>query len=162
MSTAAFDPIRECPRKMATAQNDATLLKEIARERNQQAFLQLFERYQKPAFNLALYFTGRRELAEDALQDAMLSVWRYAGSFHSDVARSWIMRIVHRSSLAVLRMERRKKRKIEDDAGYEPESLLPQPGLSNESSEQQALLRNALQGLPAEDRRLIGLYYGAD
>ena len=68
------------------------------------AFGELFCRHQRQLHRLARLTTRTREDAEDALQDAMLSAHRGAGSFRNDAAvGSWLHRIVVNACLDRLR-----------------------------------------------------------
>jgi RNA polymerase sigma-70 factor (ECF subfamily) len=68
------------------------------------AFDELFRRHKRQLHRLARLTSRSPEDAEDALQDAMLSAHRCAGSFRHDAAvRSWLHRIVVNASLDRLR-----------------------------------------------------------
>lgn len=84
---------------------------------------------------LAERMLRRRDLAEEALQDALVSIWRKAGQYRSDTgsARGWIYAILRNRCLNILRDGRRL-------------SLLP--------TEDLVTLQDARQGLvPEEDWR---------
>ncbi|MEE6179061.1 RNA polymerase sigma factor SigM [Mycobacterium sp. 050134] len=71
------------------------------------AFGELFHRHQRQLHRLARLTTRSPEDAEDALQDAMLSAHRGAGSFRHDAAvGSWLHRIVVNACLDRLRRAR--------------------------------------------------------
>lgn len=68
------------------------------------AFGELFHRHRRQLHRLARLTTRTPEDAEDALQDAMLSAHRCAGSFRHDAAvGSWLHRIVVNACLDRLR-----------------------------------------------------------
>jgi RNA polymerase sigma-70 factor (ECF subfamily) len=68
------------------------------------AFGELFHRHHRQLHRLARLTSRTREDAEDALQDAMLSAHRGAGSFRHDAAvASWLHRIVINACLDRLR-----------------------------------------------------------
>jgi RNA polymerase sigma-70 factor (ECF subfamily) len=68
------------------------------------AFAELFHRHHRQLHRLARLTTRTPEDAEDALQDAMLSAHRGAGSFRYDAAvHSWLHRIVVNACLDRLR-----------------------------------------------------------
>ena len=68
------------------------------------AFGELFHRHRRQLHHLARLTTRSPEDAEDALQDAMLSAHRGAGSFRHDAAvGSWLHRIVVNACLDRLR-----------------------------------------------------------
>ncbi len=82
---------------------DAELLAaHVAGDRD--AFSELFRRHRRQLHRLARLTTRTAEDAEDALQDAMLSAHRGAGSFRHDAAvGSWLHRIVVNACLDRLR-----------------------------------------------------------
>jgi RNA polymerase sigma-70 factor, ECF subfamily len=83
--------------------SDAELLAaHVAGDRD--AFGELFHRHRRQLHRLARLTTRTAEDAEDALQDAMLSAHRGAGSFRHDAAvGSWLHRIVVNACLDRLR-----------------------------------------------------------
>lgn len=50
---------------------------------------------------------GRADLAEDALQEAMVQIWRKAGQYRDGSARGWIYTLLRRRCLNMLRDGRR-------------------------------------------------------
>lgn len=85
------------------ARSDAELLAAHV-DGDRYAFAELFRRHQRQLHRLARLTTHSREDAEDALQDAMLSAHRGAGSFRYDAAvGSWLHRIVVNACLDRLR-----------------------------------------------------------
>ena len=71
------------------------------------AFEELFYRHHRRLHQLARLTTRNPEDADDALQDAMLSAHRTAGSFRHDAAvSSWLYRIVVNACLDRLRRNR--------------------------------------------------------
>ena len=71
------------------------------------AFEELFYRHRRRLHQLARLTTRNPEDADDALQDAMLSAHRSAGSFRHDAAvSSWLYRIVVNACLDRLRRNR--------------------------------------------------------
>jgi RNA polymerase sigma-70 factor (ECF subfamily) len=73
------------------------------------AFGVLFTRHRDRLWAVALRTTGNPEDAADALQDAMISAFRRAGSFRGDAAvTTWLHRIVVNACLD--RLRRRKVR----------------------------------------------------
>lgn len=62
---------------------------------NRDAFAELFRRHRGRLYRLARRSSATAEDAHDAVQDAMLSAHRYAGSFRHDApVSSWLTRIV--------------------------------------------------------------------
>lgn len=86
------------------------------------AFATLFRRHQNHLWAVAVRTSYTREDAADALQDALLSAHRTAGSFRADAAvKSWLHTIVVNACLD--RIRRNKNRpavSLDAGAAYEP------------------------------------------
>src|SRR4029077_4255695 len=89
---------------------DEALLALVARE-DEEALAQLYDRYSRVAYGLALRVVRDPALAEDAVQDAFLTLWRTAAGFRSDRAKpsTWILTLVHRRAVDVVRCEERRR-----------------------------------------------------
>jgi len=129
--------------------------------RNDEAALgELYDRYGRVAYGLALRVLRDRALAEDAVQEAFLAVWRSAGTFLAEQGKpsTWILTLVHRRAVDLVRREERRR--------AEPLDELAQP--TGEATDEEAWLRaqrqvvqEALRKLPAEQREALELaYYG--
>jgi RNA polymerase sigma-70 factor (ECF subfamily) len=85
---------------------------------DQQAFATLFDRHCPQALGLALRICNNRAVAEDAVQEAFLSIWRKAGRFDSkrgDVA-AYIFSAVHNKAVDAVRHEASLRRREEAHA----------------------------------------------
>ena len=60
------------------------------------------------SLTLARHITGNPALAREAVQEAMLLVWRKAACSEVRNPRGWILRIVATTSLRATRRERRR------------------------------------------------------
>lgn len=148
---------------MATQDRDAQLLLAIAERQDRDAFGELFERYQRPAYSLAQYLTRDRDLAEEAVQEAFLRVWRSAKTFRADgKPRSWVLRIVAGKSLEILRRKRRNREKMERAQQQAADRIEAPVQAGAEQGELLVTLRRHLDRLPDMERQLIALYYGGE
>ncbi len=139
---------------------DAELLTEIAQRGDRDAFSELYDRYLTVSFNLALCITGNHSIADEAVQEGMLRVWKSAKLFKTDNARAWILSIVAREGIRLLKTKWREQRQKE--AGLQREQRATAP--SSESTEQAELLAAlwaVLRELPELERQLISLHFGA-
>lgn len=141
--------------------SDEAVLALVARSHDD-ALAELYDRFGRVAYGLALRILRDRALAEDAVQEAFLTVWRQAGTFSPERAKpsTWILTLVHRRAVDLVRREeRRRADPVEIDA-------LPQP--AGEATDEEAALRaqrrivqEALRRLPDEQREALELaYYG--
>src|SRR5438876_12394724 len=89
---------------------DEALLALVARE-DEDALAVLYDRYSRVAYGLAQRIVRDQVLAEDAVQEAFLTLWRTAGSFRSDRAKpsTWILTLVHRRAVDIVRREQRRR-----------------------------------------------------
>ncbi|TXI52973.1 MAG: RNA polymerase sigma factor SigM [Mycolicibacter arupensis] len=111
------------------------------------AFAALYDRHHRRLRRLARSTTGCAHEAEDALQDAMLSAHRAAGSFRHDAAvGSWLHRIVLNACLD--RVRRNRSTWVE---------LIDHPATGDRTAEVDTALvvRAALRRLPAEQRAAL-------
>lgn len=132
-------------------------------ERGEEVALgELYDRYGRVAYGLALRMLRSETLAEDAVQEAFLTVWRTASRFVPERAKAstWLLTIVHRRAVDLVRREERRRTEP-IGPGDEAVSL-------EGSAEDVAWLRlqrehvqDALKRLPDDQREAIELaYYG--
>ncbi|MDT5012048.1 MAG: polymerase sigma-70 factor, subfamily [Mycobacterium sp.] len=116
---------------------------------DQYAFEELFLRHQRQLYRLARLTSRTGEDAADALQDAMLSAHRSAGSFRNDSAvSSWLYRIVVNACLDRLRRNKNHVAiELEDDICPVSD---PAPRTDTAVVVQRALMR-----LPVEQRAAV-------
>lgn len=87
----------EAPR---AADIEAVPLVAAARRGDREAFAALVERYQQPAWRLAMSALGNAHDAEDAAQDAFVMAWRRLDELRDNVSfRSWLLTIVWRKAI---------------------------------------------------------------
>ena len=120
---------------------------------------ELYDRFGRIAYGLALRVVRDPTLAEDAVQDAFVDVWRSAGRFLPEraTASTWVMTFVHRRAVDVVRREQRRR--------SEPAEQQP---VASEPADEQVWLRlqrervqSALRKLPDQQREALELaYYG--
>ncbi len=125
------------------------------------AFGTLFRRHRDRLWAVALRTTGDREEAADALQDAMVSAFRRAGSFRGDAAvGTWLHRIVVNACLD--RLRRRQVRAADplpddlDDRG-EIAQQAPDPADTTVAHERRDAVLAALARLPPDQRAALVL-----
>ena len=146
-----------------TALRDEELLVLVIRRR-ERALGQLYDRYGRLVYTIALRITGDRQTAEEVVQDVFQNVWQAAGSYQAGVGQfsAWLLGITRHRAIDATRSKRERARTREQalDVG------IP---LSDESDIERdvarSLLRDtvraALQELPTNQRQAVELaYYG--
>jgi RNA polymerase sigma-70 factor, ECF subfamily len=149
---------REMRGEAADRSEDA-LLTQVARG-DEAALGEVYDRFGRVAYGLALRIIRDERLAEDAVQEAFLAVWRQAASFDPAraSARTWVLTLVHRRAVDLVRREERRR----------ADALDPEIEPSGSSAADDAELRSrraqvqrVLAQLPDDQRRPIELaYYG--
>ena len=90
--------------------SDEALLSLVARS-DEEALAELYDRFGRPAYALAVRILRDTGLAQDAVQDAFLAAWRTAAGFdpRRGTASTWLMTLVHRRAVDVVRREDRRR-----------------------------------------------------
>jgi RNA polymerase sigma factor (sigma-70 family) len=149
----------EIVRPDPTQLSDEDLLAAVARS-EEAALGELYDRFGGAAYGLALRVLRDATLAEDAVQEAFLQVWRSAGSFQPGRAKAstWLLTFVHRRAVDLVRREERRRTEPEGSA---PEPTEPGADEGAEVRSRREIVQDALRRLPAEQREAIELaYYG--
>ena len=142
---------------------DAELMTLIARG-DVSAFEAVYDRYHRQAYSLAARIAGRSGAAEEATQDAFLSLWRCAGSF--DPARAslgtWLMTLVRNRGIDAVRRASTATRHLDHTEGAADRVEAPERTddvvLDREADHR---ARTLVAALPAEQRQVIELAYFA-
>jgi RNA polymerase sigma-70 factor (ECF subfamily) len=129
--------------------------------RDKDAFRLLVENYRKVMFGTAYLMTKDRGLAEDALQDALVQMWKHLPSLRQGVSlKAWLVRIV----VNEVNRQRRKKRVLTVPLEYAPEIVddcddAVTMMIRNEDHQN---LRQAMEQLPLEIKETVILRYFSD
>lgn len=127
-----------------------------ARRGDEVAFGRLVERYQRPAYAVALSVLGRHEDAEDAAQESFLVALDRLDECRSpDKFGGWLMTIVRNRSKNLIRRESLRET---DQVPPGARSRAPTPDKVAEATELRALLRQALSELPEVQRQIVLLH----
>jgi RNA polymerase sigma-70 factor (ECF subfamily) len=96
-------------RQLAHLSDEALVL--MAARSEESALAELYDRYGRTAYGLALRVLRDQSLAEDAVQEAFLTVWRTAAQFVPErgKASTWILTLVHRRAVDAVRHEQRRR-----------------------------------------------------
>jgi RNA polymerase sigma factor (sigma-70 family) len=122
-----------------------------------------FERVVLPhlsaGFTLAMYLTGNKADAEDAVQEAILRAVRYFSTLRDEDARTWFLTIVRRVCFTAYRTDRPQGTDIMsiDAAGPQLVDDRDQPDVAAERMQVQQRVRAAVDQLPPLLRETIVL-----
>ncbi len=123
-----------------------------------EAFRQLVEAYQTPAYRLAARMCGP-DSAEDVTQEAFLAAWRALPEFRGDCRFStWLYRLVSNAAIDCLRREK-KHRDTGDVDDLELPDGGPSPQEQAERSDTRDAVRRALDRLSPEHRQVLLLRF---
>src|SRR6266516_5358362 len=127
------------------------------------AFEVFYDRHGGAAYSLAHRIVGNRQLAEDVIQEAFLSIWRSSAKYDParGSVRSWTLGVVRNRAIDALRRASGPAPKLDlDDAALLEAQAAP------ERTESEAIRRDAAQRvrgalgrLPREQSEVITLAY---
>jgi len=128
---------------------------------NQDALLELYDRYAGLAYAVAMRVLGDPGRAEDAVQEAFLKIWTSASSFDARKGslRTWLITAVRNRSIDFLRgrgAHEREELELQPDLA---ESHRSDPWREVSLSLERAAVRAAVGSLPAEQRQAVQLAY---
>lgn len=127
------------------------------------AFAEVFAATAPAAHALARSICRNATLAEDALQNAYLDVWRSASDY--DLSKgpitTWVMRIVRNRSIDILRRVDVHERRRADDAWLVTLPADDDPLEDAIAADAARTVHGALQALPAAQRRVVELAFVA-
>ncbi len=145
-------------RQLAHLSDEALVL--MAARSEESALAELYDRYGRAAYGLALRVLRDPALAEDAVQEAVLALWRSAARFvpEKSKASTWILTLVHRRAVDAVRREQRRRADTLEHA--------PEPAVDGVDEDawlrlQRERVQTALRSLPDAQREALELaYYG--
>jgi RNA polymerase sigma-70 factor (ECF subfamily) len=146
---------------LAVSLDEAELLARLA-SGHEDALAALYDRLGAMAYGLALRIAGDSDIAQDAVQEAFLRIWRRADRYDRSRGdpRPWVLRIVRNVAIDFHRARGARSRAESASAVDEStERTVIRPEDSAEVAESAARVRAALAELPAEQRRALEIAY---
>ena len=146
------------PRDLAHLSDEA-LVALVARS-DEVALGELYDRFGRVAYGLARRILRDDALAEDAVQEGFLAVWRSAGRFMPErsKASTWLLTLVHRRAVDLVRREERRRAEALDER-----AAATTPGTDQVVwlTLERERVQRALKALPDQQREALELaYYG--
>lgn len=123
---------------------------------DQTAFEDLYKRYARSVFGLALRRLGDRGRAEDAVQETFASIWRSASSYRPErgPGAPWLYAVARNAIIDRTRARTETPAEIPDEPSADPTPL--------DRAEQSWVawrVHRALEELPEREREVIALAY---
>ena len=142
-------------RTMPLVTSDGDLIQRAA-DGDRSAFEELYQRYARPVFGLALRRLGDRGRAEDAVQETFASIWRSAASYKPErgPGAPWLYAVARNAIVDRARSRTELPAEIPDEAA--PEAG---PGDRAEQNWVAWRVHRALEELPEKEREVIALAY---
>lgn len=145
-----------------TRYDDERLIRLIA-ESQEEALAQLYDRYHRLVFSLALAVVNDRATAEEITLDVFMRVWQKAGTYRAEQAKvsTWLTHITRHHAIDVLR--RRAVRADQYAVQWEEIVYAEVPQQDPQESAEQSMRRErihaALAQLPPDQKQAILLAY---
>lgn len=145
------------------ATDDISLLERIARA-DTGALNDLYDRYNRLVFSVALAVVGDHATAEEITLDVFVVIWQRAGMYRPDRAKvsTWLTAIARHHAIDVLRRRaaRPESRSVSwDHMSPQAADAVREMEDSVELSLQQEHIRAALSCLPADQQKALALAY---
>jgi RNA polymerase sigma-70 factor (ECF subfamily) len=139
---------------------DETLIKRLASGTDEAALSELYDRYQATMYGLAMRITNDAGLAQDAVQEAFVGIWRNAGRYEESrsAVRTWILSITHHRAIDLVRRRRPTSELPEMDT-LDKALMAPDVWPEVARAEDAVEVRSAMGLLPDEQRRVIEMAY---
>ncbi len=139
---------------------DHELVADCAR-RDENALAALYDRHGKAAYGIALRIVRDPGLAEDAVQEAFLAVWKQAATYDARLAKpaTWILTIVHRRAVDHVRRSVRHGEIAERAATLETPVVAVGVDEAVVIRESRRSVQQALATLPVSERNALELAY---
>jgi RNA polymerase sigma-70 factor (ECF subfamily) len=139
---------------------------EQARQGDREAFGKLIGAYQTPVFNLAYRMLGNADEAEQAAQEAFIRAWtRLDGYDPGRKFSTWLLSITSNYCIDQIRKRRAQLLSLDEPLPSHPALMSERdsgPEAKVSESEQQVVVQNLLETLPADYRQAVVLRYWYD
>jgi RNA polymerase sigma factor (sigma-70 family) len=136
-----------------------------AAHRDRTAFRSLYDASSPKLYGLALRILGRRELAEEVLQESFVAIWHHAVDYESALSApmTWMTTIVRNRAFDVLRRTRNDDTDTIDGAALESiADLAATPAERLQMSREAQALADCMATLEEKHREVIGMAFFHD
>jgi len=144
----------------STGVTDEALIERLATTADETALSELYDRYQALMYGLAMRITNDTGLAQDAVQEAFVGIWRNAGRYSTVRAsvRTWMLAITHHRAIDLVRRRRPTTTLPEGEIAV-PALTVPDVWPEVARAVDAETVRSAMAELPEAQRQAIELAY---
>lgn len=143
--------------------NDETLLRLIARSQ-EAALSELYDRYSRLVYSVALNTLGDPERAEEVTQDVFVRVWDKASTYNAEQGRvvNWLSSIARHRSIDLFRQTRSHREDLQ--LTWQEAEAIDLPDGQNvewevDLAQRQQRIRWAVAQLPTEQKLALGMAF---
>jgi len=149
---------------LANARVDDASLMDLLVIKQEDALSNLYDRYGRLVYSVALNCVGDQSAAEEIVQDVFIRAWEKASTYDALRAgvSTWLVGITRNRSIDELRKEKVRLDKTSISWSEVEHNIIPtNPGPEEETELfwTQNLVRHALETLPPEQREVLALAY---
>jgi len=143
--------------------DDATLIRFIANAETG-ALEELYDRYHRLVFSVALAIVSDSSIAEEVTLDVFVRVWQGAGTYQPERSKvsTWLMAITRHHAIDILRSQNSRLDQNSlylDDLPWQKGTDAPDPQEDMEVALQNARIRQAVAELPVNQQEAVLLAY---
>lgn len=148
---------------MPSGLSDRELIKRV-KARDHEAMAELYDRYSRAVYSLALHVVHEQRAAEDIVQDAFLTFWQRPQIYVPDRGAfgPWILRVARNRAIDLLRRGSRERTSDGDGTFTFEQQIVdpePEPGELIWNRAVAERIHEALQELNGPQRQVIELAY---
>jgi len=120
------------------------------------------DRFQRRVFGMTLSILQDRQAAEEAAQEAFIRAWRHAAAYdpRRGAVAAWLLTIAR--NVAVNMLPSHRTYPVDPEALLSLHDAQPSPDADGQTAPVSEPMREALMGLPGEQRRalVLAVFYG--
>src|SRR6266540_4576495 len=156
---------RQLPvKRMKLERSDDAFLIRLIADARADAIKELYDRYNRLVFSVALAIVGDRSVAEEVTLDVFVHVWRGAKTYRPERAKvsTWLLAITRHHAIDILRWQNSHpdaKSLDLNDALLQNQTATPSPETQVDISLQRERIRQAIAQLPTEQQQVLILAY---
>lgn len=143
---------------------DDQSLMDMINNKDELAIGELYDRYSRLVYSMALNSVGEPAMAEEITQDVYLRVWKNAGSYRSERGKvaTWMVSITRNRAIDEIRRGRVRPESHQvpweyDEYDHWDRSINIEESI--ETTERRQLVRTVIAQLPEEQRQALALAY---